>query len=130
MGAYLSSPSLDKNTSNGSSVSPVNSTTLEWGASDMQGWRKTMEDAHITSTDLGDGNMCFAVFDGHGGSGVARFVPGCSFHPTHMHNEEFLVVFCVFCASFLRLVSLSRRSFCRRCDRLLFSCCYVHDFAC
>ena len=34
----------------------------------MQGWRKSMEDAHITNTkDLGNGRSLFAVFDGHGG---------------------------------------------------------------
>ena len=73
MGVYLSTPNTTKNTSKGSSASPVNDTTLEWSATDMQGWRKSMEDSHITKTNLGDGNMCFAVFDGHGGSGVARF---------------------------------------------------------
>lgn len=41
----------------------------------MQGWRKSMEDAHITSLDLGDktDTAMFGVFDGHGGSEVARF---------------------------------------------------------
>lgn len=44
-----------------------------------------MEDAHITKTDLGDGNMCFAVFDGHGGSGVARF---CEKHMVDVLREQ------------------------------------------
>ena len=34
----------------------------------MQGWRTTMEDAHITITDLDEGISLFAVFDGHGGT--------------------------------------------------------------
>jgi protein phosphatase 1G len=85
MGAYLSSPNCEKNTTTGSSQSPVNGTTLEWSATDMQGWRKSMEDAHITKTDLGDGNMCFAVFDGHGGSGVARF---CEKHMVDVLREQ------------------------------------------
>jgi len=34
---------------------------------EMQGWRKSMEDASIYEVELGDGNSLFAVFDGHGG---------------------------------------------------------------
>jgi serine/threonine protein phosphatase PrpC len=34
----------------------------------MQGWRKRMEDAHITDIDLSSGNIqLFGVLDGHGG---------------------------------------------------------------
>ena len=33
-----------------------------------------MEDAHIAELDIGDGNSLFAVFDGHGGHEVAKFV--------------------------------------------------------
>jgi serine/threonine protein phosphatase PrpC len=51
----------------------------------MQGWRKSMEDAHIAVTDIplpmeGDNPesssdaKVFGVFDGHGGAEVARFV--------------------------------------------------------
>lgn len=40
----------------------------------MCGWRKFMEDAHVSLLDLGDGNSLFAVFDGHGGPEVAGFV--------------------------------------------------------
>jgi hypothetical protein len=32
------------------------------------GWRKSMEDAAIHTTNIGDGNSLFAVFDGHGGT--------------------------------------------------------------
>ena len=32
-----------------------------------------MEDSHIANLDIGDGNALFAVFDGHGGSEVAKF---------------------------------------------------------
>lgn len=43
----------------------------------LQGWRRTMEDAHIAAVDLGDSPdaAMFGVFDGHGGrcgSGGAR----------------------------------------------------------
>ena len=40
---------------------------MKYGACSMQGWRKSNEDAHIHTLDLGDGNSLFAVFDGHGG---------------------------------------------------------------
>ena len=41
----------------------------------MQGWRPSMEDTHIANlTDLGDGLSIFAVFDGHRGSEVSKFV--------------------------------------------------------
>ena len=41
----------------------------------MQGWRKTMEDAHIATTPMcaREDACLFAVFDGHGGSEVAKF---------------------------------------------------------
>ena len=37
----------------------------------MQGWRKSMEDSHVASMDIGDGVSVFGVFDGHGGHEVA-----------------------------------------------------------
>lgn len=41
----------------------------------MQGWRKTMEDAHVTALDVVENEVSvFGVFDGHGGCEVARFV--------------------------------------------------------
>jgi len=34
----------------------------------MQGWRNSMEDAHIHKTDVDEHGTCiFGVFDGHGG---------------------------------------------------------------
>ena len=51
----------------------------------MQGWRKRMEDSHITELDQGPSNRThiFGVFDGHGGSEVAKFV-------ANHFTEEFL----------------------------------------
>jgi len=47
---------------------------LRYTAMSMQGWRKSMEDAHITNTsELGNGRSLFAVFDGHGGKEAAKF---------------------------------------------------------
>ena len=40
---------------------------MKYGACGMQGWRNTMEDAHICELDLGDGVSFFGVYDGHGG---------------------------------------------------------------
>ena len=42
----------------------------------MQGWRKRMEDSHISDLDKGTNSKThvFGVFDGHGGKEVAQFV--------------------------------------------------------
>ena len=49
---------------------------IRYGAVGMQGWRRTMEDAHIASLDIGDGISVFGVLDGHGGNKL--FVPNSS----------------------------------------------------
>lgn len=69
MGAYLSSPITSKDTWEGSGPD------LQFGGSSMQGWRRTMEDAHLAETSVGnDASMSlFGVFDGHGGAEVAKF---------------------------------------------------------
>jgi serine/threonine protein phosphatase PrpC len=37
----------------------------------MQGWRKSMEDAHIADLNVdGKGTAVFGVFDGHGGTPI------------------------------------------------------------
>ena len=40
----------------------------------MQGWRRSMEDAHIAEVFSSGEGALFGVFDGHGGAEVARFV--------------------------------------------------------
>lgn len=62
MGPYLSQPKREKHTISGQSSS------LMYAASEMQGWRNSMEDAHITALDIVADVSLFAVFDGHGGS--------------------------------------------------------------
>ena len=49
---------------------------IRYGACGMQGWRRRMEDAHITELSLGDKKQysVFGVFDGHGGKEVSQFV--------------------------------------------------------
>lgn len=51
----------------------------------MQGWRKRMEDAHITDISKGGSNSLnvFGVFDGHGGKEIAQFV-------SHHFTDELL----------------------------------------
>ena len=46
MGAHLSAPITAKESSDGGNA------FVRWGASDMQGWRRQMEDAHVTETDV------------------------------------------------------------------------------
>ena len=67
MGPYLSTPNKDKDSENGES------STVKYGATSMQGWRKSQEDAHIAHLDLDEDMSLFGVFDGHGGKEVSIF---------------------------------------------------------
>eukprot|EP00897_Mesotaenium_endlicherianum_P010202 jgi/Mesen1/920/ME000117S00083 len=68
MGAYLSHAKLDKESDGGENE------TYKYGASAMQGWRTSMEDAHTVVLDLdSSGTAFFAVYDGHGGKEVAKY---------------------------------------------------------
>eukprot|EP00931_Biecheleriopsis_adriatica_P064261 TRINITY_DN39064_c0_g1_i1.p1 TRINITY_DN39064_c0_g1~~TRINITY_DN39064_c0_g1_i1.p1 ORF type:complete len:430 (-),score=112.35 TRINITY_DN39064_c0_g1_i1:77-1327(-) len=70
MGSYLSQPVTEKESSSGGGRSH------KWGCSSMQGWRTTMEDAHIALSELQDEMQnlsLFSIFDGHGGAEVAAF---------------------------------------------------------
>nr|CAB3265081.1 protein phosphatase 1G-like [Phallusia mammillata] len=80
MGAYLSSPALEK----ASQDFPDNERHI-CGLSGMQGWRISMEDAHNCIPDVGDGTSLFAVYDGHGGGEVAIY---CSLHFADMLKED------------------------------------------
>jgi len=47
---------------------------VRYTSTEMQGWRKNMEDSKITELQIkvGSKNYCvFGVFDGHGGTGLA-----------------------------------------------------------
>jgi len=99
MGTYLSSPVLDKNTECGEQLE-CEKCPVAWSCVDMQGWRKSMEDAHVSMVNISpplrspeeirisdndSGSIAdndeaqqvavklFAVFDGHGGQEVAKF---------------------------------------------------------
>ncbi|KAM5535047.1 hypothetical protein V8D89_011275 [Ganoderma adspersum] len=77
MGQTLSIPATDKGTEQGANDK------YHFGVSEMQGWRITMEDAHTAVLNLeegaADGNTFFAVYDGHGGSAVAKYA-GINLH--------------------------------------------------
>ncbi|KAI8322613.1 PP2C-domain-containing protein [Martensiomyces pterosporus] len=84
MGQTLSEPVLDKHTSEGGDERYI------YGASAMQGWRISMEDAHTTLLKLGpDGESAFfAVYDGHGGQSAAIFA-GEELHEFIINNENY-----------------------------------------
>lgn len=67
MGIYLPKANKTKDTTSGEC------SQLSYAASCMQGWRTSMEDAHISECNIVDNVHLFAVFDGHGGPEVARF---------------------------------------------------------
>jgi protein phosphatase 1G len=85
MGAYLSSPVTNK-----VKADRVGD-TMSAGSCAMQGWRKDMEDSHFELLPFREreGDSLFGVFDGHGGSAVARF---CSenFPTVLMRDEQFI----------------------------------------
>eukprot|EP00828_Plagiopyla_frontata_P025855 TRINITY_DN3328_c0_g1_i2.p1 TRINITY_DN3328_c0_g1~~TRINITY_DN3328_c0_g1_i2.p1 ORF type:complete len:321 (-),score=56.27 TRINITY_DN3328_c0_g1_i2:82-1044(-) len=69
MGFYLTTPNKDKSTSKNKTPK------LSYVASSMQGWRTSMEDAHIAVLNFNqDPDLhLFGVFDGHGGKEVADY---------------------------------------------------------
>ncbi|KAI8822612.1 phosphatase 2C-like domain-containing protein [Fimicolochytrium jonesii] len=72
MGQTLSEPITEKHSSSDEDE------RIAYGASAMQGWRISMEDAHTTILKMGGPEAgkhisFFAVYDGHGGSNVARY---------------------------------------------------------
>ncbi|KAF5311694.1 hypothetical protein D9611_009416 [Ephemerocybe angulata] len=88
MGQTLSSPATKKISESGGN------TRFHYAVSEMQGWRITMEDAHAAVLNLDEGkpesdtNTFFAVYDGHGGSNVARFA-GQNVHKRLVTEEAY-----------------------------------------
>ncbi|KAL3319426.1 hypothetical protein Ciccas_001899 [Cichlidogyrus casuarinus] len=80
MGAFLSTPRLRTD-------GDFNSNEYySYASCSMQGWRKSQEDAEVCHPNLNEKNHAafFAVFDGHGGSSVARY---CAKHfPEHLEE--------------------------------------------
>jgi len=56
----------------------------------MQGWRLSMEDAHINNTKFDNDGALFAVFDGHGGIEVAKFCEA-NFERILLNNANYKV---------------------------------------
>ncbi|KAG2361708.1 PP2C-domain-containing protein [Suillus spraguei] len=86
MGQTLSAPATEKKSETGEDDRYL------FAVSEMQGWRITMEDAHVTMLTLEesatDKNTFFAVYDGHGGSTVARFA-GKNVHKRLISEEAY-----------------------------------------
>lgn len=64
MGVYLSEPKTQKETKT------EENTSVRYTSTEMQGWRKNMEDSRICELSVKAGNKTycvFGVFDGHGG---------------------------------------------------------------
>ena len=68
MGPYLGTPVKTKESIDGENA------TVRFGATSMQGWRKSQEDAHIAHLELDEDISLFGVFDSHGGKEVSIFV--------------------------------------------------------
>jgi serine/threonine protein phosphatase PrpC len=70
MGVYLSEPEKTKETDTGET------SQAKFVATGMQGWRKEMEDSHISHSaeEVGHGVSLYGVFDGHGGKEVALYI--------------------------------------------------------
>ena len=68
MGAYLSQPITDKESTDGEDAK------FKYGTTAMQGWRTNMEDAHSTVLGLDEDTAFFGVYDGHGGKEVAVYI--------------------------------------------------------
>lgn len=56
MGTYLSTPVLEKHVEKGSDL--ADNVPVRWAVVDMQGWRKSMEDAHVARTDVALPTCC------------------------------------------------------------------------
>ena len=68
MGAYLSTPNLEKESEAGTQLGHA------YGVSSMQGWRRSQEDAHLATVVPGMADTAvYGVFDGHCGREVSNF---------------------------------------------------------
>ena len=68
MGPYLGQPNKEKESEVGEND------VLRYGATSMQGWRKSQEDTHIAALNVAQDVAVFGVFDGHGGKEVSIYV--------------------------------------------------------
>ena len=47
---------------------------IDFSKGDMPCWTKRMENAQIHESDIGEGCSLFAVFDGHGGRNISKYL--------------------------------------------------------
>jgi len=81
-GAFLEQPDTSKFSEEGEL------SNMKFGASQMQGWRSNQEDAHIAKFNIASGVSLFAVFDGHAGQEVSKFVQH-NFESSLLKNASF-----------------------------------------
>ncbi len=67
MGNYLKNPNTEKETEE------KHGEKLSYAVCSMQGWRISMEDAHIVESNFDKDISLFCIFDGHGGGEAAQF---------------------------------------------------------
>ena len=86
MGSHLEKPVTEKH-----SLDEVEYDGMKFAASEMQGWRIEMEDAHTVQIDVaGLPNHSFvAVYDGHGGKGAAEYSGEHMLRHVIQNNENF-----------------------------------------
>ena len=84
MGNFLTAPKMKKDFFSGEN--PI----IKYGVCSMQGWRRTMEDAHLISLNQGLNNKThiFVIFDGHGWREVANYVKN-HFTDYFISNENY-----------------------------------------
>ena len=107
MGEFLSTPNKTKD-----SKDDENS-KIKYASCGMQGWRKRMEDAHISDISQGPNQQyeIFGVFDGHGGKEVSQFVKA-HFTSELLNNPRFkegLITYALK-ETFLKMDDLMRKS--------------------
>ncbi len=97
MGTYLSTPVLDKCWEEGEDLD--NNTPVAWGVVDMQGWRKSMEDAHIAQTDVQPPDYCQGKDKGKAGENSSSSTDDNNNNindSSSNSNPEYAQVFAVF----------------------------------
>lgn len=80
MGTYLSTPNQEKESTD------FSNDKLSFGASSMQGWRLSQEDAHSCLPDFDEDTSFFGVYDGHGGKEVAQYA--AKYLPSYLLNHS------------------------------------------
>lgn len=81
MGAIMSEPDTKCNMDNGQSAD------IFWSCVSMQGWRIDMEDDHIIQPDFTEDLALFAIYDGHGGSEIAK--TASKLYPAFLKDDQY-----------------------------------------